>query len=343
MHDIQVDNNKVRQFIIENVSSHQGDITRVVMEQFGISRQAANKHLRRLVSNGRIEAKGNTNARQYSLKPLADTTITLKISPSLEEDRVWREQVYPLLKGLPPNVLEICQYGFTEMFNNIIDHSGGASVTIRVLCTPAQIEIQIMDDGVGIFHKIKTELGLEDERHAILELSKGKLTTDPERHTGEGIFFTSRAFDRFHILSTNLRFIHEGADDWLLEEDEKEWTGTSIKMVIQTQSKRAVKEVFDRYAAERDDYGFTRTHVPVALARYPDENLVSRSQAKRLLARLDRFKEVFLDFAGVQRIGQAFADEIFRVFQKSHPDIRLVYVNANQAVEEMIHRAETLT
>jgi anti-sigma regulatory factor (Ser/Thr protein kinase)/predicted transcriptional regulator len=341
MRNMQVDNNKVRQFILENVSSHPGDITRRVMEQFGISRQAANKHLQRLVSNGLIEAKGKTSGRQYTLKPLTDTTITLKSSPDLEEDRIWRERVHPLLKGISLNVLEICHYGFTEMFNNVIDHSGGEYATIRVLYTPAQIEIHVIDDGVGIFQKIKTELGLEDERHAILELSKGKLTTDPERHTGEGIFFTSRVFDRFYILSTNLRFIHEGEDDWLLEEEEKHTKGTSIGIIIQTQSKRTVKEVFDRYAAEQDDYGFTRTHVPVALAQYPDENLVSRSQAKRLLARFDRFKEVFLDFARVQRIGQAFADEIFRVFRKSHPNIRLVYVNANKEVEVMIHRAET--
>jgi len=32
-------------------------------------------------------------------------------------------------------------------------------------------------------------------------LAKGKLTTDPKRHSGEGIFFSSRMFDEFDILS----------------------------------------------------------------------------------------------------------------------------------------------
>jgi RNA polymerase sigma-70 factor (ECF subfamily) len=40
---------------------------------------------------------------------------------------------------------------------------------------------------------------LLDERHAILELSKDQLTTDPARHTGDGIFFTSRMFDSFDL------------------------------------------------------------------------------------------------------------------------------------------------
>ena len=65
------------------------------------------------------------------------------------------------------------------------------------------------DNGVGIFKKIQTELRLLDERHAILELAKGKLTTDPKRHTGEGIFFSSRMFDQFDILSGGIFFTHK--------------------------------------------------------------------------------------------------------------------------------------
>lgn len=67
--------------------------------------------------------------------------------------------------------------------------------------------------------------------------------------------------------------------------------------------------------------------------------LVSRSQAKRLLARVDRFKTVLLDFSGIESVGQAFADEIFRVFRKQHPEVAILPCNANEAVERMINRA----
>ena len=69
------------------------------------------------------------------------------------------------------------------------------------------------------------------------------------------------------------------------------------------------------------------------------ENAVSRSQAKRLLAGFDRFAEVMLDFEGVTEIGQAFADEVFRVFTSQHPNIRLKWMRANVQVEKMIQRA----
>jgi hypothetical protein len=68
--------------------------------------------------------------------------------------------------------------------------------------------------------------------------------------------------------------------------------------------------------------------------------MISRSQAKRVLARVDKFTEVVLDFEGVNEIGQAFADEIFRVFSQAHPHINLMYFNANEIVEKMIKRSQ---
>jgi hypothetical protein len=90
-----------------------------------------------------------------------------------------------------------------------------------------------------------------------------------------------------------------------------------------------------------DDYGFTKTVVPVDLTRYGDDNLVSRSQARRLLARVDRFKTVVLDSKGVDAIGQAFVDEVFRVFPGMHPEVKVVEINARSAVKRMIGRARS--
>jgi hypothetical protein len=77
------------------------------------------------------------------------------------------------------------------------------------------------------------------------------------------------------------------------------------------------------------------------LAQYGDEKLISRSQAKRLLARFDRFKTVVLDFTGVESIGQAFADEVFRVFGQEHPRTEFLETNTCPAVQQMIDRART--
>jgi uncharacterized protein DUF4325 len=66
---------------------------------------------------------------------------------------------------------------------------------------------------------------------------------------------------------------------------------------------------------------------------------MSRSQARWVLARFERFKEVFLDFSGIEFIGQAFADEVFRVYAADHPEIKLLAANANEQVSHMIWRA----
>jgi hypothetical protein len=79
----------------------------------------------------------------------------------------------------------------------------------------------------------------------------------------------------------------------------------------------------------------------LTLATFGSEQLISRSQARRVLTRFDRFLEVFLDFAGVDSIGHSFADEIFRVFQRSHPEINIVAVNANDQIQQMIARAKS--
>ena len=63
------------------------------------------------------------------------------------------------------------------------------------------------------------------------------------------------------------------------------------------------------------------------------------SQAKRVAHRFEHFKEVVLDFDGVAEIGQAFADELFRVFTGTHPDVRLRPINTSEAVAQMVRRA----
>jgi hypothetical protein len=49
---------------------------------------------------------------------------------------------------------------------------------------------------------------------------------------------------------------------------------------------------------------------------------------------------VVFNFEGVHTIGQAFADEIFRVFANAHREIELHPVHANSDVKRMIESAK---
>ena len=329
---------QIREFLVRNVAGHPHDLVDFAATAFGITRQAVRRHVQILVAENSLAMFGTKRAARYELVAQKHETW-LELSSHREEDTIFDQYVLPHLQGLPPNVERICYHGFTEICNNAIDHSAGVRLYLQVLRTAKETTLVVWDDGIGIFRKIQEALGLATQRAAIIELAKGKFTTDPAHHTGQGIFFTARMFDTFSIFSGDLFFSHAGMEgDWLLE-TRADRKGTYVEMTIDAQSKRTAKEVFDRFSSTDGDYSFSKTHVPLSLAQHEGGILISRSQAKRVLARFEDFAEVFLDFKGVDSIGQAFADEIFRVFRQHHPDIKLVWANANAEVAQMIKRA----
>lgn len=336
-------NPEVREFILRNVADNPASIAGLAAKQFGLSRTAINRYTRRLVQEGFLTAAGNTNARRYQLKNIVEEEYVIGVSAGMFEDAIWRFRILPHMEGVRQNVVDLCQYGFTEMLNNVIDHSGSDECLIAYEQNYCDIEITVSDFGIGVFEKIQRDFNLADPRSALLELSKGKLTSDKARHSGEGIFFTSRMFDKFSIWSGNLfyRRLHNDEDDWLIELDERDQfnEGTRVTMTLSTDSKWSPKEIFDQY--QGDDLRFRKTHVPIKLGRYPNEQLVSRSQAKRILTRFESFSEVLLDFEDVPEIGQPFADEIFRVFQNAHPEVGLRWVRTSPDIERMIEYVQS--
>lgn len=332
----------VRQYILENVEKNPTGITTQTAKHFGISRQAAYRHLKNLIAEKALTPVGTTRNVSYKICPQFEWQAKIPIVPGLAEHEVWDQHIEPIVAQFPENVMAIWHYAFTEMFNNAIDHSGGAEIWFHITRTAVNTQLWIMDNGIGIFRKIQRALNLADERHAILELSKGKLTTSPENHTGQGIFFTSRLVDSFDIFSGGVCYSHELGDaeqDWIFERKQPSEYGTSIFLKLNNHTDKTCKKIFDKYS-DKEDLGFVKTVVPVRLAQYGNDMLISRSQAKRVLARIDLFKIVVFDFEGVPTIGQAFADEIFRVFANAHPEIQLAPIHTNSEVKRMIASAK---
>jgi len=332
----------IRRFLLNAVTADNTQLIHDAVETFNVSRQAIHGHLTALVNMGYLIAEGKTRARTYRLGSHRTQCDVFQLE-GLQEGDVYSRNFKFIFSGLPDRLEDICHYGFTEMLNNAIDHSCGKTVRIDVERTDQEIEIRILDDGEGIFNHIARMMNLIDPRESILELSKGKLTTDPENHSGQGIFFTSRVFDAFYIYSADLIFTHNDGDteDFLLH-NENIHTGTQVYMRIALDSEKNLKTVFDDFTGNEDeDFAFNTTIVPVKLALYEGERLVSRSQAKRILCRVERFKTVLLDFRGVDYIGQAFADEVFRVFANRNPQISLIPTNANDQISQMIQSVKS--
>ncbi len=332
----------IRYHILRDVVDHPQDITKHIAEIYSITPQAVYNHLARLEQAGLLASSGRGKGKKYFLGDKRSAFNSYSLNNNLSEDEIWRKDFLFMFDNIAENIVDICHYGFTEMVNNVIDHSDASELKLSMFREKEQIKIRVIDNGIGIFRKIKNYYHLADEREAIFELSKGKLTTDPQNHTGEGIFFTSRVFDWFFVDSMDLTFSHEDSQEFDLFFNTKisdDEVGTSVCMVINRNSGRILQDVFDDFAGP-DEYQFNKTVLALELALYDQEKLVSRSQAKRVLNRVDKFTTVALDFEGIDSIGQAFSDEIFRVFTRNNPEITLVPINMTEQVEKMVKRAQ---
>lgn len=300
-----------------------------------ISKQTAYKYEKELTQKKLLEKTGTGYA---SPKTMHKLTIDVGGADEIE---IWEEWVSEFFAAQAKNVKKILYYAFAEMFNNVISHSGSQTAEIEISEDFSSFGVKISDFGVGAFRKIQEEKGLKYLRQALLELVKGKCTTAPSEHSGEGIFFTSKLVDTFSLFANGLNYkVNSFAEnDFLTEEAVRVNPGTIVFMEIEKATEREPAEIFAHYT-EENDLTFSKTVVPVIYLINRKNNdtmtLVSRSQAKRLLEGADKFKAVVLDFAGISEIGQGFADEAFRVYQNLHPTVRIDYINANENIERMI-------
>jgi anti-sigma regulatory factor (Ser/Thr protein kinase) len=232
--------------------------------------------------------------------------------------------------------MSIMHYAFTEMLNNAIDHSGGTKVWIEWWENSASLSFRIRDDGIGAFENVKTKLGLEDNLAAIQEISKGKTTTQPAYHTGEGIFFTSRAVDLFQLEANEWKWaVDTLRSDQSVGEGISNQSGTTVTCEISASSQRALDEVFAPFTDE--NYEFARSRISIKMFELGVQ-FISRSEAKRLLRGLDRFREVEVDFSGIESVGQGFVDELLRVWPSQYPNTRIIPMGMNRAVAAMVNR-----
>ena len=212
-----------------------------------------------------------------------------------------------------------------------MDHSEAETMRIVIQQDYLDTKAMILDDGIGIFEKIRSHFGLSSLDEAIQELFKGKLTTDEINHSGEGIFFTSRLMDEFYIVSDGKVFTNNRYDVSEVFDLPEIQQGTGVLMQLSNYTKKTSREIFDQFSSV--DGGFTKTRIP--LKNMFDSSPVSRSQAKRVCNGLTRFKEVEIDFSDLEWMGQGFAHQLFVVFQNEHPEIRLVPTNMGEGVQKM--------
>ncbi len=314
---------------------HPHDLARHVAERTGVTRATANKALQRLVESNWLRREGTARRPHHRPGLLRQVVMQYPLA-GLQEDLPWSRDFAPFVT-LPAHVHRMVQHAFCELLNNAIDHSGGTSVTVSLRQTQGHVQLLVSDDGRGVFDKIEESFAIDEPALAMLELSKGKLTTAPACHTGRGLFFTSRLADVFDLHANEVAFQHREWEHrgWLPGRALKR-QGTSVYAAIALDTTRTLESVLNTYSLDGSSVGFERTVVPVHLMTSDVVGLDSRAQARRVVSRLHEFKRAEVDFGGVSRIGHGFADELFRVQTSRQPGLNLVPINMSPAVAAMV-------
>lgn len=324
----------IKMYILEKISQNTEGLSNYVSRELGISPNTVHSYLKELQNDQIIE---KTKRDSYQLITQSHMYQLSRSAGDLENDTsAYDSYLYPLISHLPDNIEQIWSYGMSEMVNNVIDHSQAEKLTVIIKQNHLFTQVMLIDDGIGIFKKIKEHFLLPNLEEAICELVKGKLTTDASNHSGEGIFFTSKMMDSFFILSDGKIFSTTKYENDQISDFPKPIGGTCVYMSLSNYTNRSAIEVFEQYSG--DDGVFYKTRIPIK--NIFDKAPISRSQAKRICNRLEQFKEVIVDFSETEWMGQGFAHQLFVVYAKSHPQITITPINMNASVENMYNHVK---
>ena len=339
---------KIRQEVKERGTIKSSDF----IDRFNVSRQYVSKLLSSLVDENVLIKIGSTRLAFYTTEEFLQNNpkfapnsySKILTNKNLEEHKIFNDvekQFLPVLK-ISENVKSIFEYAFSEMLNNAIEHSTSKKIKIFVSLNNEVLTFIVNDFGVGAFRNIMQKKHLNSEIEAIQDLLKGKTTTAPKLHSGEGIFFTSKVGDEFILDSYGYQFIANNIiKDIFIKKVKGQKQGTKVTFRININDKHHLNDIFKKYSniGEDSDYGFDKTEIRVRLYIMGGVH-ISRSQARRVLSGLDKFKVIVMDYEKVPTVGQAFADEIYRVFKNRKPDIEIQNINMNESVKFMVERAQ---
>jgi anti-sigma regulatory factor (Ser/Thr protein kinase) len=323
--------------ITADALAHPSDLGPMLARRHSVSRGTVTKQLRRLVDSGWLERTGVTRPH---FKPGVQREVTTEYAiDGLDEHTPWLRDVHPVLQ-LSPAVARIAQHVFGELLNNAIDHASATQVTVSVRQTPTHLHLLIGDNGDGVFNQLAKKANLPDAQRAALEISKGRLTTQPECHGGRGLFFVARMVDAMNLQSNGqvLQWRHRG-ESVQFRSHPLNRTGTTVFVSLPLDSTLRPTDTYSAFGSEDAPLDFSRTQVPLRLLTDNGLTLDSRAQARWVVSRLEMFATAELDFDGVDDVGPSFIDEVFRVYAKAHPEVALQPMKASARVEKLLKGA----
>lgn len=337
--------NEIKRYLLYKIDADDPDFIIKSQEIAGSSVTTIKNYLREAIAVGHIVEDSSAKCGYHLVDSIYEKSF--KITPFSDETSIYHDEILPIITATHPlneNAQHIIDYCFLEILNNAIEHSSGQNVHVKITRNCIFTTIHIIDDGIGIYQSIINYYLAHgrsiSESDALIDIYKGKFTTKSENHSGEGIFFSSKMADSFNIISGNTVYSSGAYYPNVISKSlltsyftKLGGIGTMVVMKVNNETNITTTDVFNNYSDA--DEGFTKTHIPVHAICDPIGPL-ARSQGRRICERLTDFKEAFIDFEGVNDMGQGFSDEIFRVYANAHPEVVLRPINANPTVIRMI-------
>ncbi len=339
--------NSIKRYMLEKIRKDDVEYLQKTTCNFQISNTTVKRYIRECLQQ-QILVEDESAACGYRLKK-QEYRCEYAAEDGLAEDDIYYRDILPLLNDVSEETQHIWCYAFMEMLNNAIEHAQCKHIYCRVVKDVLYTEITITDDGIGIFKNVQNYLAAVlgknvTYQEVLAELYKGKMTTASCNHSGEGIFFSSKTMDEFAIWSDDAVYV-EGVQDrtqfvqnhLIAYYTRLKHIGTVVMMKLENQSSRKLGEVFDMYAPI--DEGFVKTRIPIKEVCTGGQPM-ARSQARKILWRLEQFEKVEFDFSEISFMGQGFADEVFRVFKERHPAVEIIPIHACPRVLGMIQHVQ---
>lgn len=337
----------IKRYMLEKIRLDDVEFIQKTTYNFQISVTTVKRYIQECLEK-QIIIEDNKAECGYQLKK-EEYCFQYSAKDDLDEDSIYFEDISSLLQDVSEEAQHIWCYAFMEMMNNAIEHSKCENIYCRVVQDVLYTEITITDDGIGVFKNVQNYLEEKLSKDVtyqdvLTELYKGKLTTASENHSGEGIFFSSKTMDEFAIWSDDAIYVQGVTERTKFVQNHLiayytrlKHIGTAVMMKLDNQTKRKLGEVFDMYAPI--DEGFIKTRIPIKEVCTGGQPM-ARSQARKILWRLEEFSQAELDFSEIDFMGQGFADEVFRVFKAHHPEVEIIPINACPRVLGMIKHVQ---
>lgn len=337
----------IKRYMLEKIRLDDVEFIQKTTYNFQISVTTVKRYIQECLEK-QIIIEDNKAECGYQLKK-EEYCFQYSAKDDLDEDSIYFEDISSLFQDVSEEAQHLWCYAFMEMMNNAIEHSKCENIYCRVVQDVLYTEITITDDGIGVFKNVQNYLEEKLSKDVtyqdvLTELYKGKLTTASENHSGEGIFFSSKTMDEFAIWSDDAIYVQGVTERTKFVQNHLiayytrlKHIGTAVMMKLDNQTKRKLGEVFDMYAPI--DEGFIKTRIPIKEVCTGGQPM-ARSQARKILWRLEEFSQAEFDFSEIDFMGQGFADEVFRVFKAHHPEVEIIPINACPRVLGMIKHVQ---